>query len=102
MAEKAKADPMLGEIKGKMPLYKNGLDISGEIILCAEGIIVRAEDNSLKVPFQYIQAIEKSSQMPLGKVGVELEVYDHMGDKHRFSFAMSDNHFNILKKAAGK
>ena len=49
---KTQTDPVLGEIKGKIPVYKNGLDSSGEIILCAEGIIVRAEGNTLKVPFR--------------------------------------------------
>ncbi|MCX8195376.1 MAG: hypothetical protein N3G22_04710 [Candidatus Micrarchaeota archaeon] len=102
MAKKAQADPALGEIKGKMPIYKNGLDISGEIILCAEGIIIRADGNTLRVPFRYVQMLEKSSEMPLGKVGVELEVFDQMGDKHYFNFGLSDNHFNLLKKEIGK
>ncbi|VVC01125.1 Uncharacterised protein [uncultured archaeon] len=103
MAAKAEQkDPVLGDIKGKIPLYKNGLDMSGDIILCAEGLIVRAEGNTLKVPFRYVQMLEKASDMPLGKVGVEFEVYDQMGEKHYFNFGMSDQHFKTLKKATGK
>jgi len=102
MAEKTQKDPVLGEIKGKIPIYKNGLDASGYIILCAEGLIVRADGNTLKVPFRYVQMLEKSSEMPLGKVGVEFEAYDQMGEKHYFTFGMSDHHFSMLKKACGK
>lgn len=102
MAKTEQKDPVLGLIKGKIPLYKNGLDMSGEIILCAEGLIVMAEGNTLKVPFRYVQMLEKASDMPLGKVGVEFEVYDQMGEKHYFNFGMSDQHFQTLKKATGK
>ncbi len=102
MEKEQQKDPVLGGIMGKIPLYKNGLDMSGDIILCAEGLIVRAEGNTLKVPFRYVQMIEKASDMPLGKVGVEFEVFDQMGEKHYFNFGMSDTHFKTLKKACGK
>lgn len=96
---KTQSDPALGEIKGKIPVYKNGLDASGEIILCAEGIIVRADENTIKAPFRYVKMLEKSSDLPLGKVGVEMDVFDQMGEKHYFHFGMSDSHFLTLKKA---
>ena len=99
MAKAAQKDEVLGEIKGKIPVYKNGLDASGEIILCAEGLIVRAEGNTLKVPFRYVKMLGKSSDLPLGKVGVEMDVFDQMGEKHYFQFGMSDQHFMLLKKA---
>ncbi len=102
MPKETQKDPVLGEIRGKIPLYKNGLDVSGNIILCSDGLIVQAEGNTLKVPFRYVQMLEKASDMPLGKVGVEFEVYDQMGEKHYFNFGMSDTHFKTLKKAIGK
>ena len=95
-------DEVLGEIKGKMPLYKNGLDVSGEIILCENGIIVRADGNTLKVPFNYVTGLENISTMPLGKIGVEMDVSDMMGDKHSFKFGISEQHFMALKKACSK
>ena len=101
-AAKQQKDDILGEIKGKVPLYKNGLDISGEIILCEDGLIVHAEGNTLKVPFRYVQMLEKASDMPLGKIGVEMELYDQMGEKHYFNFGMSDQHFKLLKKECSK
>lgn len=103
MAEKKSAkDDQLGEIKGKIPVYKNGLDSSGEIILCEEGIIVRSDGNTVKSPFRFITMLAKASDLPLGKVSVELEAFDHMGQKHYFMFGMSDSHFLTLKKAAKK
>ena len=105
MAKQAQKDDMLGEIKGKVLLYGNGLDASGEIILCAEGIIVRAEGNTIKAPFRYVTMFEKSKDLPLGKVGVEMDVYDASGNKHYFHAGMSDQHFAAIKRAisgAGK
>ena len=99
MAEKKQTDSQLGEIKGKIPVYKNGLDASGEIILCAEGIIVRAEGNTIKSPFRYVKMLEKSGDLPLGKISVEMDIFDQMGEKHYFHFGMSDSHFLTLKKA---
>lgn len=99
MAQNPQKDEALGEIKGKIPVYKNGLDMSGEIILCDTGIIVRAEGNTLKVPFRYVKMLEKSKDLPLGKVGVEMDVFDQMGEKHYYHFGMSDHHFMALKKA---
>ncbi|VVC02227.1 Uncharacterised protein [uncultured archaeon] len=95
-------DDVLGEIKGKMPLYKNGLDVSGEIILCENGLIVRADGNTLKAPFNYVTLLEKISAMPLGKVGVEMGMSDMMGDSHSFKFGISEQHFMALKKACSK
>jgi len=95
----AQKDETLGEIKGKIPLYKGGLDSAGEIILCETGIIMRAEGNTLKVPFRYVKMLEKSGDMPLGKVSVEMDVFDQLGEKHYFHVGMSDNHFLTLKKA---
>lgn len=95
---KPQVDPTYGEIKGKIPVYKNGLDESGEIIVCAQGLIIRAEGNTIKVPFHYVKMLEKSSDLPLGKVGVEMDVFDQLGEKHYFHFGMSDQHFMLLKK----
>lgn len=100
--EKKQSDPTFGEIKGKIPVYKNGLDASGDIILCAEGLIIRAEGNTIKVPFHYVKMLEKSNDLPLGKVGVEMDVFDQLGQKHYFHFGMSDMHFLTLKKACGQ
>lgn len=105
MATQAPKDDILGEIKGKVLLYGNGLDASGEIILCEDGLIVRAEGNTIKAPFRYVTMFEKSKDLPLGKVGVEMDIYDASGIKHYFHAGMADQHFATLKKAisgAGK
>ena len=99
MAKQAPKDDVLGEIKGKVPLYGNGLDASGEIILCEDGLIVRAEGNSIKAPFRYVTMFEKSKDLPLGKVGVEMDVYDASGNKHYFHAGMAEQHFTTLKRA---
>ncbi len=99
MAKQVPKDDILGEIKGKIPLYGNGLDMSGEIILCAEGVIVRAEGNTIKAPFRYVTMFEKSKELPLGKVGVEMDVYDPSGQKHYFHVGMAEQHFTAMKKA---
>ncbi|VVB99242.1 Uncharacterised protein [uncultured archaeon] len=98
MAREKPKDDVLGEIKGKIPLYGNGLDMSGEIILCEEGVIVRAEDNTIKVPFRYVTMFEQSKELPLGKVGVEMDVYDQSGNKHYYHVGMATQHFTTLKK----
>jgi hypothetical protein len=95
-------DEAFGAIKGKMPIYKNGLDESGEIILCEKGIIVRAEGNSIRAPFTHVKILGKSVEMALGKVGVEMDVFDQMGEKHYFHIGMSDMHYAALVRACGK
>ncbi|MCX8196801.1 MAG: hypothetical protein N3G80_00580 [Candidatus Micrarchaeota archaeon] len=98
----AKKDDMLGEIKGRIPLYSNGIDNAGQIILCESGIILEAEGNTLKVPFRYITMLEKSGELPLGKVSVEIEVFDPAGNKYYYQFGMADTHFLMLKRACSK
>lgn len=92
-------DETLGEIKGKMPMYGNGIDSSGEIIMCEKGVIVRAEGDSVRAPFSYIKMLEKAGDLPLGKYRVEMDVYDTLGQKHYYHFGFSDQHFMLLKKA---
>ena len=96
------SDEILGEIKGKMPMYSNGLDSSGEIILCDSGIIIRAEGNTVRAPFTHVKILGKSVDMALGKVGVEMDVFDQMGEKHYYHFGMSDMHFAALQSACKK
>lgn len=102
MAKEPPRDPVLGVIRGKIPVYKNGLDASGDIILCEDGIIVKAEGDTVKVPFRYVTMLEKSRDLPLGKIGVEMDVFDQAGNKHYYHFGMSDSHFLTLKKACSK
>jgi hypothetical protein len=42
---------------------------------------------------------EKSKELPLGKVAVEMDVYDPSGQKHYFHMGMAEQHFTTLKKA---
>ncbi|MEM4348540.1 MAG: hypothetical protein QXN37_03150 [Candidatus Anstonellaceae archaeon] len=98
----AKKDEMLGEIKGRIPVYSNGIDVSGQIILCEDGIIIEADGNTVKAPFRYITLLEKSGELPLGKVGVELEVFDPAGNKYYYYFGMSDTHLLALQNARKK
>jgi hypothetical protein len=88
----------LGEVKGKIPVYKDALELGGEIIVCEEGLIIRIDDKNLKIPFRYISMCEKSHDLPLGKIGVELEVFDQLGEKYYFHIGMADHHFLFLKK----
>ncbi|MFA6214664.1 MAG: hypothetical protein WC717_05305 [Candidatus Micrarchaeia archaeon] len=99
---KEQRDETLGKILGKIPVYKNGLDSSGEIILCESGIIVRADGNTIRAPFSHVKILGKSADLPLGKVGVEMDVFDNMGEKHYFHLGMSDMHFGTLLRACGK
>ena len=92
-------DDFLGEIKGRMPMYSNGLDSSGEIILCEKGVIVRSGGNSIKAQFSYIKMFEKAGDLPMGRVRAEMDIFDQMGQKHYFYFGFSDLHFATLKKA---
>ena len=46
------SDLVFGEIRGKIPVYGNGLDMSGDIILCEKGLIVRAGGNTIKALIQ--------------------------------------------------
>ena len=66
MAKEMK-DETFGTIKGKIPIYKNGLDESGEIIICESGIIVRAEGNTVRAPYTHVKILGKSVEMALGK-----------------------------------
>jgi hypothetical protein len=95
-------DETLGTIKGKIPVYQNGLDESGEIIICENGIIVRADGNTIRAPYTHVKILGKSVDMALGKVGVEMDVFDQMGEKHYYHIGMSDMHFAALQRACGK
>lgn len=92
-------DDFLGEIRGKMPMYSNGLDASGEIIMCEKGVIVRNEGDTIKAPFSYIKMLEKAGDLPLGRVRAEMDIFDQMGQKHYFYFGFSEHHYVMLKKA---
>jgi len=101
MAKEMK-DEAFGAIKGTMPIYKNGLDESGEIIICETGIILRSEGSTVRAPYTHVKILGKSVEMALGKVGVEMDVFDQLGDKHYYHVGMSDMHFAALKKACGQ
>ena len=98
----AERDSVLGEIKGRIPLFKNAIDDGGSIIMYENGILVDVEGNRVRSPFAYVKHIDKTGDMALAKVGVNLVVYDQLGEKYDFDVCMSDQHLLVLRKACGK
>ena len=97
----ADSDPVYGAIKGRIPLYKNGLEQSGNLILYEDGFLLDNEGEKIKAPMRYIKMFENIGELPLGKVQVEMEVYDQTGSKFSMVVGMSDQHFLMLKKMLG-
>ena len=95
-------DAVLGEIKGRIPLFKDAIDEAGSIVLCENGLIIDADGQNFKTAYSFVKSIEKTGDMALGKVGVGMVVYDHIGQKFTFDVCMADQHFEMLKKACGK
>lgn len=95
-------DAVLGEIKGRIPLFKDAIDAAGNIILFENGLIIDADGQNFKTAYSFVKSIEKTGDMAMGKVGVGMVVYDHIGQKFTFDVCMADQHFAALKSACGK
>lgn len=44
-----------------------------------------------------MKMIAKVGELPLGKVAVEAEVYDQMGNRFSLALNMADGHFGLLR-----
>ncbi len=95
-------DSLLGEVIEKMPVYKSGFDISGEIVLCKNGIIIRHNGEIAKVPFQYVKYLDAMDNMALGRVRANINVFDQTNGNMDFVFEISDMHFNKLVQVCKK
>lgn len=92
----------MGIVKTKIPLYGANFAESGHILLCEEGICLRTEEESVKVPYSYVQSVEKLKDLPLAKVLAEITLYDQVGAKVSVQVGMADMHYNELKRVCGK
>jgi hypothetical protein len=95
-------DSPFGKVKQRIPLFKNVLDSAGSIAICEDGVVIRHESGNVMAPFSYVRKIEKRKDLPLGKVEVEVEVFDQMGEKYDFVFKMSEQDLVTLKRSCGK
>ncbi len=95
-------DSTMGMVKETIMLYGNGMDQSGKIYVCESGLVIKDKGETIKAPFDYVKMLEKIGELPLGKVAVEAEVYDQMGNKFSLALNMADNHFDMLKRMCPK
>jgi hypothetical protein len=99
---KIQTDEVLGEIKGKIPTYKSGFDEDGFIIVCEKGLYIKTAGESVRAPYNYVKKITSGKEMPMGRVAVDMTVFDHLGSQYDLSFAITDTHLAALKKACGR
>jgi len=95
-------DSQMGMVKETIMLYGNGMDQSGKIYVCEGGLVIKEKGETIKAPFDYVKMLEKIGKLPLGKVAVEAEVYDQMGNKFSLALNMADSHFDMLKRMCTK
>ena len=92
----------MGAVKTRIPLYSAGFDEKGHILLCEEGICLKTDEESVKVPYSYVKEVQKVKDLPLAKVLVAIELYDQVGAKVNVEVGRADMHYNELKRACGK
>lgn len=98
----AQKDSVFGMVSQSFPVFSNGMDQSGTIYVCEQGLVIKNEGEFIRAPFDYVRNLVKVSDMPLGKWGVNMEVYDQVGNQYRLAFGINDVHFNQLKKLCPK
>jgi len=91
---------LLGEVKETVPILFNSSE--GFIYICEKGLDIKTKDSRIQSPFNYVESIRESKELPLAKFQVEMVVYNMLGEKFRLNFIISDTHLGILKKACGK
>lgn len=92
----------MGAVKTRIQLYSGGFNEAGHILLCENGICLKTEEESVKVPYSYVQFIDRLKDLPLAKVLVGISLYDQVGAKISVEVGMADMHYNELKRACGK
>lgn len=98
----AQKDSVFGMVSESFPVFSNGMDQSGMIYVCEKGLVIKNEGEMIRAPFDYVRNLEKISDMPLGKWGIKMEVYDQVGTRYDLTLGMNDMHFNKLKKLCPK
>ncbi len=98
----AAKDPVLGDILETMPIYKGGFDRSGEVVLCKNGIIIKHNGETVKVPYEYVKYLDAMDRMALGRVRANVNVFDQMHGNMDFVFEISDMNFDKLSKACAR
>jgi len=92
----------MGTVKTRIPLYSGNFNEAGHILLCENGLCLRTEEESVKVPYSYVQSIDMIKELALAKVLVGITLYDQIGAKVSVEVGMADMHYNELKRACGK
>lgn len=95
-------DSLLGDVVDSFPIYKSGFDRSGEIVLCKNGIVIKHNGETLKVPFEYVKYLDAMDKMALGRVRANVNIFDQTHGNMDIVFEISDLHFDRLLKACGK
>lgn len=98
----AQMDSIFGMVSNSYPVFSNGMDQSGTIYACEKGLVIKHGGETIRAPYEYVRNLMHVSEMPLGKWGVKMEVYDQVGNRFDLAFGMNDMHFNALKKMCPK
>lgn len=89
----------MAEIKqGKWSFSYTTQDGAGKIEMDVDGLMAFGR----KIEKRMVSAVRDVGKAALGKVEVEFEYYDLMGNKETVKFLMNENEFRALKKTLGK
>jgi len=74
----------------------------GSIDLHGDNLILSIGSGSRTIKKSYVVSFNKTRDLALNKVGVNLTFYDFYGNKETREFAMLENDYRILKKTLKK
>ncbi len=91
-------DDELGTLKHQEVLYDDNFNEIGKIIIFDRGISLKYKDYSIKVPFNFIAGITKNHDVGLGKVNINLSIYDRLSNRYDLNMNVSDIVYYTLKR----
>jgi hypothetical protein len=90
---------MIGKELSRAKILDESFNEVGEICLYEDGFTLVTQRINIKGGYNYIKDLERQSgHLSLGRVIVKLHAYDVLGSDYRFTIAMPEQTYLVLKK----
>ena len=90
---------MKGKELNRAKILDESFNEVGEICLYEDGFTLVTQRINIKGGYNYVKDLERQSgRLSLGRVIVKLHAYDVLGSDYRFTIAMPEQTYLVLKK----
>lgn len=96
------ADSVMGRLMREINVFNGPFDMSGKLGLYENGLVIKKNENNVRLTYDFIRSINSKNALPMGKVEVVISYMDYFGNSSEVNITLNDNDYVVVKTVSKK